>query len=289
MRLAELSTGQLPGQQHGDWVLPVNHFSPTMLKMAMTCLEQFRHRYILKKRERPGAAAILGSADHFAHEHNFTQKIETGVDIDTDEVIEAFHHGWEEKLDEAGGASEVKWNESPDAMRAHGELMVKTYHEGVSPRIQPIAVESEFHVGLGSVPVPVMGKIDLVRGDPETRTATTITERKTSKAKQSKPKPAWSLQGRVYRMARGLPTEWHVVTKAKTPTIWTPLEAEALYAPYSDIEARSTQKLLEGVGWQLNALYARFGPDEPWPGTGITHDWACGYCGFAPNCDWVRK
>ncbi len=35
---------------------------------------------------------------------------------------------------------------------------------------------------------------------------------------------------------------------------------------------------------KIGFLYQRYGPDEPWPATGKAHTWACGYCGFKPDC-----
>jgi hypothetical protein len=35
-------------------------------------------------------------------------------------------------------------------------------------------------------------------------------------------------------------------------------------------------------------LYSLYGPDEPWPTAAPDYGWACGYCGFRPECVWWK-
>lgn len=296
MRLVELRAGtQLEELRDTPWLLPLRHFSATSLKMALTCPEQYRQRYILGKKERPGAGAIQGSADHAAHEYNFAQKIASGVDLPTTEVVDRYQHAWEFELETRG--DQVDWRgQKPDEIRAHGEKMVTLYREEVAPRIQPVAVEWEFELPLETVPIPLYGKLDLLAGDQGDLTPERIIERKTSARTEKKPKAAWKLQGELYQMVAAaelkvaLPIEWHVVTKLKTPTVLTPLTPDTqLYRPFSGIAAENMRKLVEKQAWVLNAYYAKFGPDEPWPGEGIVHDWACSFCGFQKACVWVAR
>lgn len=294
MRAAELLNRQIEASQ-GEWVLPMKHFSATSLKMAMTCAEQYRQRYILGKRQRPGAALIQGSADHAAHEHNFEQKIKSGTDLGIDEIVERYHAAWDFEVEAAG--DEVKWDGKPDDIRKHGARMVELYAKEVAPRIQPVAVEWEFTTPLETVPLPMYGKLDLLAGEPgDAPKYERIIERKTSKRTEKKPKTQWSLQGRIYQMVAAqelkvaLPIEWHVVTKLKTPTVLTPLTPDTkLYKPFSGVEAEHTRLLIERAVWRLNAMYLQFGPDESWEGDGIVHDWACDWCAYANECIWVAR
>lgn len=262
------------------WRLPVEHLSATSLTMAQRCPEQWRRRYVLGEKERPGAALVLGSADHRTHEFNYTQKVVSGVDLPTDTMVDFFTDvAWLTAMEEKGGAEEISWNEGegPDVLRVKGAEMIRVYHETVSPRIQPIAVEVEFRVDVG-LPVPILGFVDVEREEA-------LTERKTSKNSMSQPKPEWRLQGRLYQLARPKPVEWHVVTKGKVPKAITPLEAPDLLLEAGNKGPERAAHLARVTGRLLNDMYSTFGPDEPWPGA-ITHPWACGFCGWRNRCHW---
>jgi hypothetical protein len=285
----------------GEFVLPVKHFSATSLKMGMTCAEQYRQRYILGRKERPGAALIQGSADHAAHELNFQQKIKSGTDLPVGEVVNEFHAAWERELEER---DDVQWgSDKPDQIRAHGAKMVELYRTEIAPRVQPLAVEWEFSTQLEHTPVPLIGKVDVIHGDPDrigaavgVPIAEKAIERKTSKRTEKKPKTAWRFQRKVYQVAmaaelkQALPMEFHVVTKLKTPTVLSPLTPDTdLFFPFSGVEAENTRRLVEMTAWRLNQMYLTFGPDEPWEGVGTVHDWACDFCGFQKDCVWVQR
>ena len=71
-----------------DWPewLP-QHFSPSQIKLARKCLEQFRQRYVLGIRTPPAAALVWGTADHKAQERNYAQKIESLEDLPMEMVL----------------------------------------------------------------------------------------------------------------------------------------------------------------------------------------------------------
>jgi hypothetical protein len=56
-----------------ELTLPVDHLSATQISMLNSCPEQYRQRYVLGKKERPGAALIVGGAFHEAIEDDFLQ------------------------------------------------------------------------------------------------------------------------------------------------------------------------------------------------------------------------
>lgn len=261
-----------------DWALPpkIRHFSASSLGMLQRCPEQYRQRYILGRKERPKVAMVLGSATHGAVEFNYRQKIDSGVDLPLKEVVDYFH---DESVPKAiardGGVEEIVWeNESPDDIHARGDKMIRVYHENVVRTVQPVAVELEQRVPVPGVPIPMYGFVDC---DTENVTI----DLKTSARAVSNLKPAWRMQGRIYQLMRGKPVHWHVLTSAKEPKTITPLDAEGLLQPLAEKE--QTEKLIRTLAWMLSDIYARFGPDEPWPMTGVAGD-ACSWCGMRKTC-----
>lgn len=265
-----------PTEPADTWPGPLpEHLSATQLAMLQRCPEQFRRRYVHHERERPGAALVWGSADHAAHEHNFEQKIASGVDLPAGEVVDRFVHEFERRAQD----DEIVWgNDKPDQMLKTGTALVELYHRQVSPTIQPTAVETRFDLAVPGVPVPVMGYVDVT-------TDRCAIERKTAKRAEREIKPDWRLQGLVYQAVVARPVEWHVSVKTKTPAVLTPHDTPGLVLPHDSAQVAAAQQLVRTQARVLLALWATFGPDEPWPGA-ITHPWACGFCGFRSTCSW---
>jgi hypothetical protein len=258
-----------------------DHLSASSIAMYQRCREQWRRRYVLGERERPGAALVWGSADHFAHEQNFTQKIASGEDLPADDVKVAFAEGFDQAVARNGGESEVVWDDDkPGALKDAGTLLVAVYHETVSPLVQPTAVEEKFTVELPGVPVPVVGRMDVL-------TAAAAIERKTARQKpqNGEPKPDWRIQGLLYQYVRQQQVDWHVSVKTKTPAVYTPKNAPGLALPVAGPMVAATAELVRTTARDMLAIFQEFGPDEPWPGA-VTHPWACGFCGFRPSCRW---
>lgn len=267
-----------------DEALPA-HLSATQLSMFSRCPEQYRQRYLLGRKERPGAALVWGSADHYAHEVNFRQKIESHEDLPTGDVLDAFADGIAKSLDEHGGELEVEWGRVRLAdVKDRGAQLVATYHSRVSPLVQPLAVEEKFELEVPGLPVPIIGYID-------TETERAIIDRKTSSAKVTAPKPSWRLQGTLYQAAKRKPVSWHVGTKTKVPAVYTSLHPEtpALHVPFEPTYVNVTLQRVTFLVESIARLFALYGPDNPWPTTAPDVGWRdnfCGYCGYRPECTW---
>ena len=254
-----------------DFPPEIEHISATSINMALRCEEQWRQVYLLKKRRAPAIAMLAGRADHKAIEVSMAQKIETHEDLPVSDVREAFVGSLEEAVDQAGGINEVDLEGADyDKIRREGQDIVAGYHRNVSPRVQPIAVEREFRLPIQGVPVEVLGYIDLT-------TKAEIIDRKRSKRAPRGPSPDWALQAGIYQLVEPKTHVWHVSVTTKVPQFLTNLEQDA--GPSGIVEQRLRDAALK-IGW----LYQRYGPDEPWPATGLSHGWACSYCGFKPDC-----
>lgn len=267
----------------------ISHFSATSLRLLKVCPEAWRQRYILHKKERPGEALTLGSAVHSTMGHNFKQKVESHEDVPVNEVVEFFHDlAWPAAIENDGGADEIRWDDQDNARR-DGERMTMAYHSTVSPRIQPVELpEQRITLHVEGVPVPIVGYLDVVE-------AGNVIDLKTGKAVQKKPDANWRMQGQIYSLATEKPTHFHSLSRAKTPSIATPLTDAEMALPYRPDIAAVTRTILVDYAAQVEYFMHRYGPNDYWPTSGVFMDYkggaACRFCGFRNACpawQWER-
>ncbi|HEY7421439.1 MAG TPA: PD-(D/E)XK nuclease family protein [Gaiellaceae bacterium] len=260
----------------------IDHFSASSLRMLKVCPEQYRQRYILGRKERPGEALVLGSAVHSAVGFNLTQKIDSHEDLPSAEVVSYFNdHAWPVAVERDGGEDEIRWDSKPDTVRSDGERVTVGYHAVVCPTIQPLAVERRLDFVVPGVPVPFIGYIDFEE-------LTHQVDLKTGKQVQRKPDANWRFQGTIYAAFTGKPTHFHSISRAKTPSIATPLDApEMVVSPHST-QVAVVERVLRDYAAQVEWYFNRYGPDEPWPTSGLYMDYkggaACGFCGYRKWC-----
>lgn len=269
----------------------IKHFSATSLRLLRVCPEAFRQRYFLGRKEKPGEALTVGKAVHEAVGYSHTKKIVTHEDLPVAEVIERFHdHSWPEAVKMDGGEDEIRWDNKPAEVRQDGERMTKAYHTEVSPRIQPIGkVEQRFDLWVPGVAVPFMGYLDLEEEH-------NVVDVKTAKAVWRTPGANERQQGMLYSMVKQKPTHFHCVSRAKQPSIATPLTDEAMAIPYRPDIAENTARQLREYAERVEYFFHKFGPDESWPTDGVVHDYkggaVCKFCGFRKWCPawaWERS
>jgi len=271
-----------------DWLEPewlgFRHFSATSLRMLSRCPEQFRNRYVLHKKERPSAALTIGSGFHSALKFNYSQKVDSHEDRKLSEVIEYLQdEGWPKVVADDGGVDEIRWDDgqTPDDGRRDAERMTSAYYKLVVPRVQPITAEQKFSVRVPNVQVPIIGYIDQ-------ETETEIIDTKTGKQVQRRPDGGWRFQGRIYQLVSLKPVHFHSVSRAKTPSIQTPLDSEEMVVSLNRRQNEATQAIVQDFAAQVEFFMERYGPENPWPQTGLFNSLrggdACNFCGFRKTC-----
>jgi len=252
--------------------------------MLNRCPRQFQRRYLFHEKEKPGESLVVGSTFHNTLEWNYRTKIESGKDQPVADMVqylndEAIH----EAIRESGGVDNIRWDTDPETVRSDSERITSAYYRQIVPRIQPVAVEEQFSLTFSEIPVPVIGFID-------TREQARVLDTKTGKAVTRKVKPSWQLQGRLYSLATKLPTEYHSVSRAKTPGIVTGLESEDMIVPVpSDEQVGHMSRLLEMAAATISYYWERYGMEQDWPWLGATPDWSrnllpCDMCGWRDGC-----
>lgn len=294
-----------------------------------TCPEQFRRTVILRERQPPRAARVKGTAGHDAHEHNFRQKIGSHEDLPLVEVVEFLNdQAWPNAVERDGGLTEIDWADEaerqlksvPKAKAAKQKIadgardtiaeLVGMYHEAASPLIQPTSCEEWFEVDVG-LPVVLKGRIDMKAEVPvlmEVKEAATwveddllreprIVDHKFRGSEGQKNTDRF--QGRIYQLADPVVFENHlsVMPKPRKGAKTIPASKVVAFddryriAPPEPWEALRTVASIRSTMVMIAHLANTLGPDERWPDA-MTHDWACGYCGFGPNgsaqCGWWK-
>jgi hypothetical protein len=265
------------------WPEQVTHLSQSSIGMLFRCPRQFERRYLHHEKERPGESIVIGSFFHEALDFNYRQKVSSHTDRPVTEVVQYLQDEAVSKvLEEEGGEDNVRWDTGLGTARSDAERILAAYYFSVVPRIQPIGTEAKFSIDFAGLPVPVIGYVDVWE---QGRTLDT----KTGKQVTKKVKPSWMLQGRLYGWATGRPTEYHSISRAKTPSIVTGLESEAMIVP---VPTKSQQAELEHAfntaAAMISFFYERFG-DEGWPTFGAIPDFTrnmlpCDFCGWRSGC-----
>ena len=267
-----------------SWPPELDHLSASSVGMLVRCPRQFQRRYLFHEKEKPGESLIVGTTMHSTLAWNYATKVSSGKDQPVADMVqylndEAIHAA----IKEAGGIDNVRWDSDPETARSDSERITSAYYRQVVPRIQPVAVEEQFTLNFESVRVPVIGYLD-------TRESERVLDVKSGRAVTRKVKPSWQLQGRLYSLATRLPTEYHSVSRAKTPGIVTALESEDMVIPVpSDGQVAEMARTLEMASATISYYWERYGMDQDWPTLGAIPDWSrnvlpCDLCGWREGC-----
>ena len=265
------------------WPPEVTHLSASSIGMLFRCPRQFERRYLHHEKEKPGEAIVVGSFFHETLDFNYKQKIASHEDRPLSVLTEFFYdQAVPAVLEENGGINNIRWDTSLDTARNDAHRILSAYAHVVMPRIQPVGTEFKFDIDIDGVPVPIIGYVDVWDND---RTIDT----KTGKQAVKKVKPSWRLQGSIYAWATGRPTEYHSISRAKTPTINTGLESDGLVIGRpSPAQIANMGHIFRLAGAQISFFYDRYGT-EGWPATGAVPDFTrnilpCDFCGWRKGC-----
>lgn len=256
----------------------MNQLSASSISTLLTCPEKFRLSYLLQRWPRASAATTLGHAYHHALQRNFAQKLFSGKDLPVSDVLDAYAEGWGQALDK----EDIAWRkDDPGATKTLGAEMVRIYHKQLSPTVQPLAVEERFERPVPGVPLPVVGRVDLIE------IGMRIIDRKTDKQGATQPRSEWRVQALTYMAA--FPKHdfaWHVQSKQGKLRTYGPKKNPKLVMHNTPGKRRSAQLLVLRAWEMLEDFYSRYGLDQPWPGVALAHPYACTTCSHRSGCVW---
>lgn len=252
--------------------------SPSSLSTAVGCPEKWRRRYVLGEREPWGGAALVGLAVHRAAEETYRHKLETGDGVTLDTLREMTAQAFEDKTAEAEKDG-IDWRDvKPADAKDQSVALASAYHP-TTLTVQPVAVEEWVSCRIPGVGPELIGRVDV-------RTDRGVLDVKTTGRKQSQPTPDWHFKGMLYQRMTGLPVEWHVLTKTKTPGVFTPDTEPGLVLPVSDMVATIADRRVRAAVELLAGFLERYGLEEPWPTSAPLDTWRCDFCGHRSTCAW---
>jgi len=262
------------------------HLSASSIGMLYRCPRQFQHRYLRGEKERPGGNLMIGSFFHKTLEWNYGQKIQSHRDEPLADAIQYMHDVAVPKVleeDAGGDPNEVSWDTTFDDARSDAERITGAYYRTVVPRIQPQSTEQKFEIDIPGVEVPVIGYIDVQESNR-------VVDTKTGKNVSRKVKPSWQLQGRLYSFATQKPTEYHSISRAKTPSICTALESSDMIVPVpTPGQMDNLTHVVQTAAALIRYFLEVFGLEQEWPTWGAIPDWSrnvlpCDLCGWKEGC-----
>lgn len=142
------------------------HISPSQLGTYENCGEAYKRRYIEKDIIPPGCAAHRGRGIHRGAEMNFSQKIESKVDLKRDDIVDRAVAEFEASIkadgvllspdEEARGKGVVVGEEKDTVVSLAG-----LFSDEVAPVYQPTFVEEKIKIELPNSPRDLLGILDL--------------------------------------------------------------------------------------------------------------------------------
>lgn len=281
----------MPSELPNDFVIPVgagvgdtpDYVSFTQLSMIERCPQQYEFRYLMGLVEPPGMALSQGIVFHDVAEIQNSHKIETGEDLSTSDVEDAFNDRWKKghKIGFSRGADAtfVPWKEveknrtAVDQARRITHAAQVTYHEGKAVKMKPEKAEGEYKLPfLGGK--MFIGFIDCVDAADGKRTAidTKLVGRRypadAANNSMQLTSYAWAERQGGAHFDR---VQFHCVTKKASPDL------QILSAPMTKTRE---QAFLFWAAAQMQIIQG-----ERFVGRVGTH---CNWCGYKHRCAWYK-
>jgi len=200
----------------------IEHLSPSQIGMYLRCSRQYEFRYIKGIIRPPSGAMVLGSAYDKGLSARFEWQIEKGEPPSPEYAVSVFSDTFEDiknerKLEadeDAFEFEEIDWEEEAGSLKDTGVALLGTYQKTVAPHVTPVTVQCKDTIILsteeGEIPVVIV---------PDLTTDIRTVDHKVKKKAFSSLELSQNLQATVYPMSTGLPLEFHVAKKTKTPQI----------------------------------------------------------------------
>ncbi len=233
----------------------LDHLSVSSIREMVTCPRRFYlHRVVGAEPEQIGFALVFGIAMHEAlHAVHDAALAGTG-----DERIAVFHRHWQAAL--AGPVPVVFGKDDAATLVRKAEGLLAAY---TLPPGTVLAVEEEFRIELPELPLPLVGRVDLVMAEGE---RTIVYDAKTTAGSALGDLDSVGFQLGVYRLV-WTDADTAAITLAKTVK---PRIACVPVTPQS--EARVVK--------HINEVHAAIAAGVRFANRG----WACGTCSFARRC-----
>lgn len=235
------------------------------IETFLKCGKQWEFRYVQGLRVPPKAALTVGSAVDTAVTRNLIEKVQTGKDMPTEAVLDAFSSDFERRK------SETEWGEDdPGEQKDVGVKLVTLHHANLAPKIEPATVQEEFHLQTDAG-YDLGGTIDLTEKNG------IVADTKTSKSKYEPDAIARAIQPAMYDFAyealHRKPAEGFRFDVLIKPTARKPAEFQQVQAKVTIEDRTWLFDTINNVHKAIQAGVAMPAPANSW---WCSPDW-CGY------------
>ena len=144
---------------------PLGHLSPSQVDRIEKCGLQWDFRYNRKIIMPPNVAMVKGSSCHYGAKENFTQKIESHIDLKPSDVGEMAVTYYEANTDDMELNFEDKGRNRDDVIGENKDLtydLMVAFMETFAPTVQPKWVETKQEIVIPQIKKSFLGIIDLI-------------------------------------------------------------------------------------------------------------------------------
>jgi len=170
-----------------------DYISASQIKQFLFCPLAYKYGYVDGIKGKGNEYTAYGSAVHKALQLNFEQKITSGKDLPSREVIDLFEKEFSKIVQEE--------NIFIDSLQGSifiqaGALTLESYITKIAPTIDPLYCEKKFEVTLKNYPIKILAYVDLITKDDRIIDFKTVG--KTWKQQYSKNKVLNDVQVTIY-------------------------------------------------------------------------------------------
>lgn len=252
-----------------------DHWSASQIQMGIRCMEQYRRVYIEGERRAPGMAAFVGSGVHVGVAENYSQKIESHVDLPPSQTADAAVAGFDQRLLDDDIRTDTA--EACDGRDQTAQLAMFAGSQ-VMPQHQPAMVEKRFELSVPGLKKKILGFIDMadVQG--------IVHDTKTAARKKTQREADHSIQLSIYHVAhRALTGEYpekmvlDVILKKSPPE-------------HQQVTTTRTPADLSALAHRIDTM-AKTIDAGIFQGADPVNDWHCSqkFCGFWNDCPFVAS
>jgi hypothetical protein len=257
------------------------HFSFSSLDMHESCAECWRRRYICGEKIPPGIALLIGTGTDRGMQHNFSQKIESHVDLPAPDIVGAAVAGFEEAVardgveldaDEKTIGQDKVLGQAKDLVAS----LANVHATDQAPDYQPVALQHPASIEFPSASHDLVGWIDMI-DDRDI-----VTDFKTGAKRKNQKDVDNSLQLTIYAAAYrrefgSMPVAVQLDTLVKTKKPGRQLLTST--RSMADLEM-----MINRINVMLQSIQSGIFTPAP------VGAWKCSpkFCGYWPTCKYVN-
>lgn len=231
----------------------------------LKCAKQWEFRYVLGISTPPKAALTVGSAVDAAVTRNLIEKIKTGQDLPSGDVLDAYSTAFDSR------SKETEWDDGDEGKQKDmGAKLVAIHHEKLAPGIQPASVQEEFVIETDAG-YDLGGTIDFTEKNG------VIGDTKTSKGAYAEDAISKAYQPALYDFAyealHQKPSEGFRYDVLIKPTKTIPARTQQVSGKVTPVDREWLFDTINNVHKAIQAGVATPAPDGAW---WCSKDW-CGY------------